>query len=196
MTDTLDDLKSRFAALEARVLELEDLEAIRAVKYAYCRLADNGRYDEFADLFTEDYTCELNFLPTGEPPQPNVMRFPTKADWVDFVRRNGAARAAVDAAARADAPGGSTNAGQPGDLTLRSGMVHHMHGGMIELTGPDTARAIWPSWFGDGESATVGSYDEEYRREGGRWRIARERFYAQALRAYHVSDRPYDLEVV
>jgi hypothetical protein len=197
MTDPdLRELLDRLVTMEARLRELEDLEAIREVKYAYCRLADNGRYDEFADLFSEDYTCELNFLPLGEAGTPNVMRFESKAAWTDFVRRNGAGRAAVDAAARADLPGGVTNSGEPGDLTLRAGMVHHMHGGKIELTGPDSARAIWPSYFGDGDGGTVGYYDEEYRREDGRWRIARERFYAQALRAYKGSDRPYPLEVV
>jgi hypothetical protein len=185
-----EQLQQRLDQLELEVRRLRDLEEIRQTKYDYCRLADNGRYEEFGDLFTEDYTCELNFPPGGDGSGPGVMRFESKAAWLDFVRRNGAARAAVDAAAAAGVSGGVTNAGQPGDLTLRAGMVHHMHGGKIELTGPDTAWAIWPSYFGDGDNATVGSYDEEYRREDGRWKISRERFFAQALRAYKECDRP------
>lgn len=188
-------LLQRLETLTRQVQQLQDVEAIRAVKHDYCRLADNGRYDEFADLFTDDYTCELYFLPSGDSSEPNLLRFDSKDAWIDFVRRNGAARAAVDAAARADAPSGVTNPERPEDLALRAGMVHHMHGGKIELTGDDAARAIWPSYFGDGDLATVGYYDEEYRREGGRWKIAREKFFAQALRRYSATDYPYPLEV-
>ncbi len=199
MSDTSDPtvamLLERLEALEAEVGRLRDIDGIRATKYEYCRLADNGRYDEFGDLFTDDYLCELWFLPPVGSDEPNVIRFSSKAEWVDFVDRNGAARAAVDAAARADASGGVTVPAQEGDLVLKSGMAHQMHGGRIEFTGPDSARAIWPSYFGDGAEATLGYYDEEYRREGGRWKIARERFFAQALRRYKDTDYPYDLEL-
>jgi hypothetical protein len=192
---SVEELVDRVEALSRQVSQLLDTEAIRQTKYEYSRLADNGRYDEFEGLFTEDYTCELHFLPVGDDTEPAVTRFPSRDAWIDFVRRNGAARAAVDAAARAGAPGEATIPQQPGDLSLRAGMVHHMHGGRIEFTGTDSARAIWPSYFGDGSDGTVGYYDEEYRREDGRWRIAREKFFAQALRRYKESDYPYPLEV-
>jgi SnoaL-like domain len=192
---SVDQLLARIEALEADVGRLKDIEGIRATKYEYCRLADNGRYVEFAELFTDDYVCELWFLPPKGSEEPTVMRFESKTEWVDFVDRNGAARAAVDAAARSEASGEVTVPEQVGDLVLRSGMVHQMHGGKIEFTGPDTARAIWPSYFGDGDEATLGYYDEEYRREDGRWKIARERFFSQALRRYKDSDYPYSLEL-
>jgi hypothetical protein len=195
LTGQVEGLAGQVETLARQVRQLVDIEAIRQTKYEYSRLADNGRYDEFEDLFTEDYTCELYFLPHGDDTEPAVTRFPSRDAWIEFVRRNGAARAAVDLAARAGAPGAATTPQQAGDLSLRAGMVHHMHGGRIELTGEDTARTIWPSYFGDGDDGTVGYYDEEYRREGGRWRIAREKFFAQALRRYKESDYPYPLEV-
>lgn len=40
--------------LEARLRCLEDIEAIKKLKYAYCRLYDLGDWQGVADLFTED----------------------------------------------------------------------------------------------------------------------------------------------
>lgn len=42
------------SSLESRVRRLEDLEAIRALDAAYCRLLDAGDWPALADLFTAD----------------------------------------------------------------------------------------------------------------------------------------------
>ncbi len=40
--------------LEARIRRLEDLEAIKSLKYKYFRALDMKQWDEFAECFTED----------------------------------------------------------------------------------------------------------------------------------------------
>jgi SnoaL-like protein len=55
--------------------------------------------------------------------------------------------------------------------------VHHGHAPIIELTGRDTARGVWPFFdILDGGTAAMtgyGHYLEEYRRVEGRWLISR-----------------------
>jgi hypothetical protein len=46
------------AALEARIQALEDLEAIKQLKYRYFRGLDLKLWDELAECFTEDATVE------------------------------------------------------------------------------------------------------------------------------------------
>lgn len=69
--------------------------------------------------------------------------------------------------------------------------VHHVHAPEIMLTGPDSARGVWPmvdyveltgaaakesrGWIG------WGFYEEEYRREAGQWRIAFMRLARQRM---------------
>ena len=50
----MGDLEQRLAALEHRVGELEDLNAIRRLHWAYGYYIDFNRPDEVADLFAED----------------------------------------------------------------------------------------------------------------------------------------------
>ncbi len=42
--------------LEARIRALEDIEAIKQIKYRYLRCLDTKRWDEMAETFTEDAT--------------------------------------------------------------------------------------------------------------------------------------------
>jgi hypothetical protein len=46
------------AALEARVQALEDLEAIKRLKYRYLRALDTKAWDDLGDTLTEDATTE------------------------------------------------------------------------------------------------------------------------------------------
>jgi len=48
------------AELEARIRRLEDIEAIRRLKYKYFRCLDSKLWDEFAECFTEDATTSYS----------------------------------------------------------------------------------------------------------------------------------------
>lgn len=153
-------MATELETLRRQVQWLMDKEAIRSVKLRYCRFSDNGRFDDFATLFTDDYRTEIHGPPSADGVIPQTRQFHSAAAWVAFAReRDGA---------------WSANA------------AHHIHGGEIEPTGPDTARAIWPSQF-DGLN---GYHDEEYRRVDGVWKISRGRFFAQARRVYQLDDTP------
>ena len=52
------------ARLEMRVRELEDREEIRALRDAYHACINDSRYDEIADLFTDDAYVKLGYLAT------------------------------------------------------------------------------------------------------------------------------------
>jgi hypothetical protein len=176
--------------LKRQLTWLLDKEAIRKVKQQYCRYSDNGRFDDFEKLFTDDYHSEINGPPTGDGSAPQLLTFPSREAWVSFARTQGALRARVDATAGTEGPDKAAT-GFKGASGWNPGAAHHMHGGEIESTGPDTARAIWPSQF-DGIN---GYYDEEYRKVDGVWKIARGHFFAQARREYHETDYPYKLEI-
>ena len=64
------------------------------------------------------------------------------------------------------------------DVLAGNVTVHHGHMPEIELTSPSTATGIWAMedlirWADGTELRGYGHYHEEYRREGGAWRIAR-----------------------
>ena len=65
------------AELEARIQRLEDLEAIKRLKYAYWRCLDQKRWDEMATLFTEDATSSYG---SGK------YSFTGRAAIIDFLR--------------------------------------------------------------------------------------------------------------
>lgn len=52
------------ATLEARIQRLEDIEAIRTLRNAYHACINDGRYEEIADLFTDDGKVVLGYLAT------------------------------------------------------------------------------------------------------------------------------------
>lgn len=56
------DLEARVRALEAKVQELADIEAIRTLRYRYHEYINEGRYTEIADLFTEDAELDFGYL--------------------------------------------------------------------------------------------------------------------------------------
>ncbi len=51
---------SDLAGLEARIQRLEDLEAIRQLKYRYLRALDTKAWDELAETLAEDATTEYS----------------------------------------------------------------------------------------------------------------------------------------
>jgi hypothetical protein len=132
-------------ATPTTLAELLDVEAIKQLKARYCLLLDLKHWDEWRALFTEDARFE------GIPYPPDISRD-------DFVAR---------LSARLE------------PLTT----IHQVHNGAVELTGPTTARGLW-AMFDDLEGKEqpendefprrfgYGYYEEEYRKDGGEWRIA------------------------
>ena len=53
---------SELEDLRAAVDELRDIEAIKTLKARYCHLVDAGCWDELAELWTEDATCDYAFF--------------------------------------------------------------------------------------------------------------------------------------
>jgi hypothetical protein len=123
--------------------QLNDLEAIRRLKYRYLRALDQKLWDELADCLTEDAIAEYS---AGK------------------YRKEG--RAAI-VAWISEAMGAET--------FLSSHRCHHPE---IDLTGPDTATAVWALEdvviIEDMGITVQGAafYTDEYRRVGGDWKIA------------------------
>ena len=124
-------------------------DAIRQVKARYCRYIDTKQWDRLGSLFTAD--CRFEGLGSAPP----------GADVATFVA------------------GVSSRLGP----TIS---VHHCHTLEVVMTGADSARAIWAMEdfveFTDGSTVKetpgskgfrgYGHYEEEYRRDGGTWRIS------------------------
>jgi hypothetical protein len=129
-----------------RARELFEIEAIKQLKARYFRLLDTKQWDEWGLVFTADCVMEL-----------------PEADLVND------GRAAIVEQVSAALAGTRT--------------VHHGHMPEIEITGSDTARGVWAMFdYVEWPAAETGErvglngyghYLEEYRRDGGEWRIAR-----------------------
>jgi hypothetical protein len=48
--------------LKATLNELKDIEALKKLKARYCHLVDARQWNELAELFTEDATCDYGFF--------------------------------------------------------------------------------------------------------------------------------------
>lgn len=137
---------------------LEDLlalEAIRQLKAAYCRLVDTKQWGRLEALFTADAKVEgFGSVPDGSNPGTFV-------------------------AGVAERIGASVS-------------IHHVHAPEIILISADTARGSWPMMdYVEFPSSTDpaaargwigwGSYEEEYRRVNGQWRITFMRLTRQRM---------------
>ncbi len=123
-----------------------DLEAIKQLKARYFRYVDTKRWTQYRQLFTDDARFE------GTNVTSSVDDF-----VASLVERH-----------------------------AHSVTVHHGHMPEIVLTGATSARGIWamqdwvefPALIRKGPAAGYfgfvgnGHYEEEYRKEGGEWRIA------------------------
>lgn len=129
--------------------ELLDIEAIKQLKADYFYLMDMKQWDEWRELFTEDFTVAGAAVHEGG-----------RDAFVDFVREH-----------------------LTGVSSCHAGSMP-----VIEILGETSARGRWSMhddlrlpaghpWSGAQPSRRLGygHYDEEYRREGGRWRISRMR---------------------
>lgn len=141
---------------------LLDLEAIKQLKARYFLYVDTKQWDSWRELFTEDVVVEGTRQPVG------------------------AARDAFVDGVRSALEGVQT--------------CHHGHMPIIELTGPNTARGVWAMFddlrfppghqWSDGYPRLLGygHYEEEYRKDGGAWRISFMRL--TRLQAWREQDRP------
>ena len=55
-------IEERLNALERRVQELEDKEAVRELRFRYHQYVNEGRFEEVAGLFTEDAVVKIGYL--------------------------------------------------------------------------------------------------------------------------------------
>ena len=128
---------------------LAEIEAIRLLKARYFRLLDTKDWASWRRLFTDDVVTETDTA----PPRPDGSHTLPKLPGADaFVERV--------------------------STLLGDGVtVHHGHMPEIALTGSDTARGIWAMEdiveFPAMTLRGYGHYHEDYRKEGGEWRIAR-----------------------
>jgi len=128
--------------------QLADIEAIKVLKHRYFRAMDTADRALLETLFADDLT--VDYRGSGYR-----VQISGKADMLSFLANS-----------------------------FHSGAVAMHHGNMpeITLTGDDTAEGIWYLFdiFIDSErgSQTIGSaiYKDEYRREDGKWVIARSEY--------------------
>lgn len=133
-------------------MTLEELcarEAIKDLKGRYCYHIDMKQWDEYAALFTEDATMDVDQSVSTRGrngnPTPRVMG---RATIRAFMPR----------------------------LLDNADTVHQVHSPIIELTSPTTAKAIWamedivkmPGFHLEAR----GHYHETYVLAAGKWRIA------------------------
>jgi hypothetical protein len=125
--------------------QLSDLEDIRTLKHRYFRGIDTADSKLLEGLFTEDLTVDYR----GGNYRVTVKG---RKDMLTFLANS---------------------------FTSDAVAMHHGHMPDITLTGPDTATGIWylEDIFVSLERKihTIGTaiYKDEYRREGGTWKIAK-----------------------
>ena len=131
--------------LVARIQQLEDIEAIRRLKYRYCGLCDNGfQADEIAALFFTDGVWEA-----GEP-------------WGDFEGREAIAgffRTMPDSVSF------SVHALSNGEIDVTGDTAHARWRTLIPATFKQEEGGV-PHWM-------FCDYEDHLRKEGGRWLFTR-----------------------
>lgn len=61
--------------LEKRIQVLKDREAIRELLSNYCWTIDNGKYEDFLELFMDDVVCDFG----------DLGHFSNKVEWRNFI---------------------------------------------------------------------------------------------------------------
>jgi len=137
------------------VEQLKAIEEIRLVKSRYFRGVDTADSELVRGILTED--CVLDYMGCCTDP----------ATGRDFLP-------AMNVVMRGNAGWSSTGLRSAGIVS-----VHHSHNGEIEVTGENTARAIWsmtdrlfmPAGGGYAVMTGYGYYHETYEKIGGAWKI-------------------------
>ena len=140
------ELETRVQQLEATVRELLDRETVRDLRYRYHECINEGKFEEIADLFTDD--GELDFAHLGKAKgHAEIRRFFTVIN-------------------RPPASGK-----QRPHITWVKQFIHnhtiHLHGDTGTGFSYLEAKPIY-----DGEAFFVAArYDDEYLRQDGQWRF-------------------------
>jgi hypothetical protein len=130
--------------------DLVEIEQIKKLKARYFRNLDTKNWAEWRNVFADDLTVRVDVTVTRRGQEAVTPPLPEGADA--FVAHMS-------------------------DYLDDAITVHHGHMPEIDVTGPDTARGIWAMEdvveMTDGRMLRgYGHYHEEYRRQGGEWRIA------------------------
>lgn len=137
-------------------MTLDDLlarEAIRETMARYNFAGDRLKEDDFIAVFTDDAVLESEGVPAED-----AFRYEGRGqirEWIARWRNRPEGAAATH---------------------LASFVRHHLSTSLIELTGPNTARArtYWVAYTDIGPDH-AGYYLDEFRREGDAWLIAHRR---------------------
>jgi len=139
---------AELADLEARMRHLEDIEAIKRLKYKYWRCFDEAVWEEMADCFTEDATADYG---------PNA-KFQGKKAILEYLRKM------------------VFRDGLLGQKHGLFG-IHHGCRPEINIMSDTTAGGIWAMWeymidrqYDKRMRAGVFYYDE-YVKESGKWKM-------------------------
>ncbi len=147
-------------AIAQRLDEAEAVEAVRVVKARYFRFMDEKRWDDWADLFTDDATMDMR----GEAAAMQQLGIDVGDAEAWLLTSRTAIRGAVDMALE-------------GVVT-----VHHGHMPEMVMSMPDEITAIWsmadiiryPAGRPVAGFNGYGHYHDTYRRlDNGSWKIAR-----------------------
>jgi hypothetical protein len=130
--------------------ELLARESIRHTMASYTIAGDRLRANDFVAVFTEDAVLESDGVP-----EQDAFRYQGRPAIREWITR------------WIDAPQGT--AAQPQASFVR----HHLSTSLIELTGPDTAKArtYWVAYTDIGPDH-CGHYIDSFRKIGDRWLIA------------------------
>jgi hypothetical protein len=146
---TFDEMVAEMRSLRARVLELEDREAIRELKAQYFRLVDEKAWDKWSELFTDDVHVDLG---GGRTLTGNTA-------FADAVH------------GMLDGPSGfavSVHRGQMPEITIDSPTTARATWGLADYI-------EWPADSETGERCGYRGYGHErevYRKVDGQWKIA------------------------
>lgn len=129
--------------VEQRLARLEDVRAIEGLKARYVRACDRKQPAAVRACFTDDAVIDFEGFPLFDDPDAFVAIY---TEW-------GCRPNIVD--------------------------MHHLQNPIIEITGPDRARGWFDLFFFQIDTETrrqtqlAVSYDDEFVRTDGEWRIAR-----------------------
>ena len=146
--------------LTRRVQRLEDIEAVRRTWHDYMAFLDSRRWEELADVFTEDGAVEMIGLDASRPGggTPGTIR--------DGIYRG--RRSIID-----DFYNVGARSGRP--VIRRPASGHFGNNLRVDLDGDEatTSAYFWEIVPGGGENHTllIGTYQHRMRREPDRWRI-------------------------
>jgi ketosteroid isomerase-like protein len=145
------DLEDRVRELETKVRELADREAIRDLRYRYHEYINDARFDEIADLFSDDGEVNFGHLGTAHGKE-EIRRF-----FRGLKSRSG-------------------DSGAPQRQPRLSRVRQFIHNHMVEVHGDQAhgfayleAKPVYK-----GESYVVAArYDDDYVRQNRQWKFKR-----------------------